>query len=905
MTTRVFAADASKQRPALLANGAHFASYEITGLIGSGGMGEVYRARDLKLGREVAIKILPEIVTTNHERRARFDLEAHVLAALNHPHIGAIYGVEDVGAHRGLILELVEGPTLADRLGRGPIPIREALTIAAQIADALAAAHERGIVHRDLKPANVKLTPDGNVKVLDFGLAKLETSEASAVDPSQSPTIAVHRTQDGVVLGTAAYMSPEQARGQAVDARTDIWAFGCVLYEMLTGRRAFGGESVPDIMAAIIDREPIPDVLPKTTPEDVRRLLDRCLRKNPAQRLRDAADIKLEIEDALRQPRIEIPQRPISRIRRWLVLSAIIVLSVAVAGLVTWRLRTLGAETHGPITRMTLSLSADNSLIAGLVFPEEGSGAGVAISPDGQTLAFVARSPEGSRVYLRRLDEWEPRAIPGSDGMQNPFFSPDGEWLAFSGDGRLKKVSVRGGSPVLICQPGAATGGSWGPDGFIVFGSWPKVGLWRVSADGGTPELLIRPKEGKGIRYSWPERLPNHKTILFTVWGGGQTAIAAYTPGASEPRTIVESASNARYLPTGHLVYVSDGRLIARSFDVGALALSGPSAVVVDDLNQNLLISSYAVSPAGTLAYFPGWSSLQGLAWRDRRGIGTPLPLKPRRYGTPSLSPDGKRLAVSVQTGATRNIWVGSVEREPLTRLTFGNDDYFGLWTPGGGRVVYTSLQNGHYDIFWTPSDGGGSAEPVPVREGASAKKATSWSPNGDVLLFNDDPQTGMDIWQWWPDRKQARPFINTRFRELEAVFSPNGRWVAYQSDESGQTEVYVLAYPGPGPKTRVSTDGGAGPLWNRNGRELFYQSVNGIMAVPVLDTQTMRLGAPVRLFSYQARGGTSGGRAYDVSPDGDRFLTVEPADPAHPPSQLNLVQNWFAEVRRPAPVQN
>jgi serine/threonine protein kinase len=870
--------------------GTSLSHYRITEKLGQGGMGEVYRAEDIVLGRQVAIKVLPDVFAADPERMARFEREAKLLASLNHPNIASIYGLEQADGKRFLVLELVEGQTLAGRLHKGPLPIEEALEVCRQIAEGLEAAHEKGVIHRDLKPANVKVTPEGKVKVLDFGLAKAFYEQATPTDASKSPTITDQMTAPGVILGTAAYMSPEQARGKSVDKRADIWAFGCVLFECLTAKRAFQGDTITETVAAILKSEPDWTLLPADTPA-IRSLLQRCLQKDPVRRLRDIGDARIELDETSSEP---LPaERVPGGLRKWGVskaaLIAAAVLSViALAALVSWWLRWLGSDASAPTARITLSLSADNSLILG---------SGVAISPDGQTLAFIARSPEGSRLYIRHLDEWEPRSIPGTEDASGPFFSPDGKWVAFGHQGGLEKIPSRSGSPQPICRPSGSSnviGGTWGPDSTIIFATWPDVALWRVSADGGTPEILTRSKEGSGIFYLWPERLLGDQAVLFTVRRQEGTSIAALVPGVSEPRTIIKSAACPRYLPTGHLLYVSQGHLLAVPFDVKRLEIHGGATIVIDDVTENEVSADYDVSTNGTLVYVPSRSSLDTLVWKDRRGVTTPLGLNPRRYSAPALSPDGRRLAVTVSEGSARNVWIGSVEREPLTRLTFGNDDWSSLWTHDGQRLFVNSGQNGRYNIFWMPTDGSGKAERL--TDSVDAQQATSLSPNGDVLLFTDNFTSGYNIWQLSVGRKETRPLVKTRTGEAYAVFSPDGRWVAYESDESGRGEVYVQAYPWPGLKMQISVAGGTEPRWNRNGRELFYQTATAIMAVPVLDGQNLRPGSPVRLFASDGR------RGYDVSPDGHRFLIIEKAEAGSSPSRLKLVLNWFEELKRLVP---
>ena len=862
--------------------------YVLGALLGVGGMGEVYRARDQKLGRDVAIKMLPRAVALDPDRLARFEREARVLASLNHPHIAAIYGLEESDGVRGLVLELVEGETLANRLTRGPIPVKNALEIAKEIADALDAAHEAGVVHRDLKPSNIKITPDGVVKVLDFGLAKA-IDPATGVGPSGSdainaPTIPHHSTEAGIILGTAAYMSPEQAAGKPVDKRTDLWALGVIVMEMLTARPVFAGETVSHVMAAVLTSEPDWTMLPADTPPVIRRMLRRCLEKDRKRRLDSAATARFEIDEAWTAKDshldVAIPEsRTLDHVSVWrLVLPWALVGGFGVAALVAWS----PWRSASAVTRMTLSLSRDNALT---------TVGGTAISPDGRTVVFAARSPQGSGLYVRQLDGWEPRALLLTDGASSPFFSPDGRWIAFSRNGFLEKVPLAGGPSQVVCKCGGF-GGRWRSDGTIVLGAWP-AGLSRVSSDGGTPQLIARPKDGSDAWYLWPEPLPGDKGILFTVWQNGRTSVALLASGSDTPRILVQSGGRQRYLPTGHLVYVADSHLLAVPFDLERLEVRGGATVVADDVNENPLTSDYDVSATGVLVYRPAGASARNIVWRDRQGVSVPIVTRAREYSGPTLSPDGERLSVNVREGPTRNIWTGRVTDEPLTRLTFGNDDVFGLWSHDGARLFFTAGQHGSYNIFSIATNGSGNAERL--IQSAHAQAATSLSPSGDTLLFNDvDPVTKTDIWELSLSTKTSRPLIKTPFREGDATFSPDGRWIAYDSDESGQSEVYLQSYPSSGGKRRVSLDGGSMPFWSHSGRELFYSTATATFAVALFGARDPRVGAARRLFE---------GQAWDVSKDDQRFLMLEKAA-VNQSSQLNLVENWFEELKARVPAK-
>jgi Tol biopolymer transport system component len=887
--------------PARLDPGFSLGPYRIERLIGAGGMGEVYRARDTTLGRDVAIKVLPPLFTSDLERLARFEREARMLAALNHPHIGAIYGVEDADGVRGLVLELVEGPTLADRLTAGPLPIIEALTIARQIADALDAAHEKGIIHRDLKPANVKVTPDGKVKVLDFGLAKAFAGDGMRDDLTNSPTLSRATTAQGVILGTAAYMSPEQARGQAVDKRTDMWAFGCVLYELLTGKQAFHGETVTEILAAVLRGEPEWTALPAATPAKARDLLRRCLQKDKALRLRDAGDAGIEIQEALAAPSVD-PTVSGPATRSWrlaAVLGIAVLVGAVVAGLAVWNLK---ATAPRPVTRFTITLPPGQQLA------RLGDVPALALSPDGSYLAYSASQGGAPQLYLRPMDGLEARPVPGTEGATAPFFSPDGRDIGFAafrlGGGTLKKVSLSGGAPLTLGDfvlP-FPLGASWGSQGTIAFVPTLYSAVQQVSETGGAPQPLTRLEKGDGNQL-WPEFLPGGKAMLFGTGGGaGEARLAVLLVATGERRNLfpIPADSQPRYAPSGHLVYAQGGNLMAVPFDPQRLTVTGAPVSVVEGVVQSSVTGAaqYDLSATGSLVYVLGTGvqpAPSTLVWVDHKGLEQALPQPARFYGTPRLSPDGHRVAVSI----AGNIWVGDLERGGLTPLTSeGSPNIMGTWTPDGKWITFGSVRDGRRNLFWQSADGSGAPERLARNERAQAP--TSWSPNGQLLAFEQTSvTTRWDIWMLRISDRKAEPFLVTPFNEGAPQFSPDGHWLAYVSDESGRFETYVRPYPAGG-KTPISTDGGTEPVWNHNGRELFYRSGNKMMAVDIATQPSFTASKPRLIFEgpYVLTGTTM--PEYDVSSDGQHFLMLKPEPAA--PTQINVVLNWSEELKQKVP---
>ncbi len=898
--------------------GTRLGSYEVVAQIGAGGMGEVYRARDTKLERDVAIKVLPTNFVNDPERLSRFEREARMLAALNHANIATIYGLEQYDGGICLVMELVSGETLAERVKAGPLGIEEALKIAVQIAEALEAAHEKNIIHRDLKPANVKVTPEGKVKVLDFGLAKAYAGDTEVFDPANSPTMSAAATMQGVILGTAAYMSPEQARGKSVDKRTDIWAFGCVLYELLNGKQAFAGEDTTEILAAVVKTEPDWNRLPTTTPPAVRMLLKRCLQKDRNLRIRDAGDARIEIHEALSAPpslsaNIAAPAKGIRALRRQELLPVLgaLLLVAVLSGLAIWNLKPAPALAPQPVTRTVINLPLGQQL-AGL-----DSGPAVALSPDGSHLAYVATQGGTQQLYLRAMDSLESRAISGTDGAIAPFFSPDGLWLGFVAGGKLKKVSVGGGAALILGDAAFPRGASWGNQGMIALAPTNISVLQQVPDAGGTPQPLTRFKKGE-TSHRWPEFLPGGKAVLFAEgpatgsWTNAQIAVQSF--GTSERRNLISGGTHPRYAPSGHLVYAQGGNLMAVPFDPLRLTATGAAVPVVEGVLQSPLSggAQYSLSAAGSLVYVPG--GVQGaqlrLVWVSRNGMEQRVAAPARAYLNPRLSPDGRRVAVTI-TEQESQTWLYDLSREALTRLTFeGNANTYPVWTPDGKRIAFSSNKEGPFNIFWQLADGSGGLERLTTSEYPPVPN--SWSPDGKLLAFiESNPITGWDIWVLQMGDasagsgqvRKAQPFVQTPFTEGAPRFSPDGRWMAYISDESGHREIYVQPYPGPGGKWQISTEGGTEPVWNPNGRELFYRSGDKMMAVDIATQSGFTVGKPHMLFEGQYQPTPVTFPNYDVSPDGQRFLMLKPAEQAQAaPTQINVVLNWFEELKRRVP---
>ena len=902
-----------------LSLGTTLGAYEVTAKIGEGGMGEVYRARDTKLDRDVALKVLPEAFTSDPDRLARFEREAKVLASLNHPNIGSIYGLEEADGIRALVLELVEGPTLADRISKGPIPLDEALPIAKQIAEALEAAHEAGVIHRDLKPANIKVREDGTVKVLDFGLAKALDPNPDA-DPSQSPTLTAAATQMGVIMGTAAYMSPEQARGKTVDKRADVWAFGVVLYEMLMGARPFQGEDVSLTLASVMKSDVDVRTLPPDVPASLRTLLRRCLEKDPRQRMRDIGDVRLAMKGAF-ETTASAPAEPVvaPALRAWqrpvpLVLAAVAL--VAITGIAVWGLK---PQTFSrPLVRFAITPPAPESL--GI----SQSVVDLAISPDGTHIVSLGPIGQDGGLVVRTLDQLEATRQGGLGLVFSPFMSPDGASIGFvsTTEGTsLKRMSVFGGPAVTICrlQGGiVGIGASWGADDTIIFGSRQPSGLWRVSAGGGEPEELTTPNAERGeLNHHWPEILPGGRAVLFTIMPAGpveNAQIALLDLETGVQKVLVPGGSNPRYSPTGHIVYGVAGTLRAVGFDLDRLEVTTNPLPVLDGvMTKDSGAANFSLSRDGTLVYVPG-SGVSGLqrtlVWVNREGREEPLELDPGLYIWARVSPDGTRVAVEMLGPAGRaEVWTADVARGTLSILTPDPAvDRAPLWTPDGERVVFRSVREGLAGAFWKAADGRGTVEPLLTDEDARQLTPNAWSLDGSELLVDYlAPNTGRDIGVLSMDGERSwRPLLDSVAMERGAALSPDGAWIAYDSDVTGQNEVYVERFPDLGSKQQISTGGGRHAVWSLDGSELFYRDLSGsrMMVVPIDTEPTLTLGTATVLFEETYSQG--GSRRYDLAPDG-RFLMIKQAgaateDAASAPDQIVVVEGWFEELKRLVP---
>jgi len=902
-----------------IAAGRRLGSYEVSAPIGAGGMGEVYQAHDTKLGRDVAIKVLPEAFAHDPERLSRFQREAKLLASLNHPNIATIHGLEQSNGTSYLVMELVSGETLAERIKQeGAVPIEEALKIGVQIAEALEAAHEKGVIHRDLKPANVKVTPEGKVKVLDFGLAKAFAGDVVDSNPSQSPTLSAVATMQGVLLGTAAYMSPEQARGKAADKRTDIWALGCVLYELLTGKQAFTGEDVTEILAAVVKTEPDWRALPPATATKIRDLLRRCLQKDKTMRMQAAGDARIEIQEALASPTV-FAETTVLATRGWRErltqagLAVFLLTTVALA--IGFVLRAPKPPQPLPAVRLSAEIGADASVFTTL-------GPALVLSPDGTRLAFVASgSDQKRRLYVRSLDQLQATALSGTENARDPFFSPDGQWLGFFADGMLKKMSVHGGAAVTLCDVVDDRGGNWGEDGTIVFSKGGSA-LSKVSSAGGTPQPLTTLDQQAGeITHRWPQVLPGSKAVLFTGGIGANfegAEIAVYSIASGQRKTVQRGSFYARYLPSGHVVYMHEGTLFAVPFDLKRLEVTGQPAPILEDVVTNAAAGAqFSFSENGNLVYVAGRARGQNvsISWMDHEGKFTPLRETPGGYYNPAFSPDGKRLALQINDGKRSDIWVYEWERDSLTHLTFGGEgNSYPVWTPDGQRIVYSSVEEGGApNLWWIRADGAGDAQRL--AESKSQQYAGSWRPDGKVLAFNQfNPGTGNDIMTlpiegdeksgWKPG--EPKPFVNSAFDEREPAFSPDGRWLAYMSTESGSFEVYIRPFPSPGGKWQISTGGGGYPKWSRNGKELFYRTQdNKIMAVTYTASGNSFSADKPQLWSpgqFTDRG--FGFSNFDLHPDGKRFAVLKApgTEQAAAVNKVSFVFNFFDELRRKVP---
>ena len=922
-----------------LTAGTRLGHYEVAALLGEGGMGQVWQATDTQLNRQVALKILPDAFAADPDRLARFQREAQVLASLNHPGIAAIYGIEEAEGTRALVLELVEGPTLADRIAKGPIPIDEALPIARQIAEALEAAHEAGVIHRDLKPANVKVKADGTVKVLDFGLAKALEADAGS-DPAESPTLTAAATQQGVIMGTAAYMSPEQASGAVVDKRADIWSFGAVLFEMLTGRRAFDGETVSHVLAAVLKTEPDWDTLPAETPVAIHRLLRRCLAKERRSRVPDIGMARFEIDDARAAPNVEetsavavqVWQRPMP------LAIGILALSI-VAGIIAWGVM---RPAPAPVSRSSVTIPPGQTLRT------TGRDTDLAISPDGSRLVFVTAQ---RRLYVRAVDQLDAMRLTGIETPRNPFISPDGESVGiFDSTRALHRMSIRGGLPTQISTvDGNPRGATWGPDNTIVFAtSGGDRGLWRVSAQGGgEPAVLTTPDPARGEQsHWWPEILPGGTHVLFTIipQGGVENAqIALLSLEGGTYTVLLPGGSHARYVPTGHLVYGVNETLWAVGFDLDSLTVTSDPVRVVDDVRMKPSTggANFSVARDGSLAYVRGHHGTEGLeslVWVDRTGGEEPLALQPGNYRNPRISPEGTRVALGVRDGSedfslVRAVRVGDIHiydipRNRLTQLTFtAEGECCPVWTPDGARVVFLSTRDGTPNLYVQAADGTGEADQI--TEGPAYKVPYDITADGMVVFWRGRPGAVPTIGGGASRRgdvytvsldgaaSTSSPVIATEFGVTSPNLSAGSRWIAYVTTESGRREVRVHPFPDvAGGRWSITPagDGGVFPIWAPNALELFYargaRDPREMWAVPVDTDPTFSPGNPEMIFSgdYGVGAAAAVGRNFDISPEDGRFLMIRrpPPDSTNEepvPLELILVQNWHEELLERVPV--
>lgn len=891
--------------------GTTFGPYEILAPLGVGGMGEVYRGLDTRLRREVAIKVLPQDLADDPERVARLNREARLLAAVSHPNIAAIHGVEERDGTIALVLELVEGPTLAERLAVGPMPVKTALPIALQVAQALEAAHARGIIHRDLKPTNLKITADGRVKVLDFGVAKAVAPEVTASDHALTPPSLT--TRAGVVVGTPGYMSPEQAIGSTVDRRADVWAFGCVLFEMLSGRRPFAGATMSETLVRVLEHEPDWNALPRDVPPQLVHLIERCLRKDAHQRLQDIGDVRIELEDLLagRQRPASRPLRGVDTTRDRVALGAGAVAALLVVAPIVWALfaRTRPAEA--------LPLRLAMSLPVGVILPMETGHPVLALSPDGNTLVFVGDDRGVRRLYKRALAEPDPRSIAGTEGAAAPFFSPDGAWIGFFDGPALKKVALAGGLPSAISDVTPITvnrGGAWiAPDSVLVAMS-PNGGLSVRAINTGRVGRMVdwQPVTGDTAAYAWPSAVPGTPYVVFAdnvSDSPDKARVSLLDRRTATVRPLVTGGTNPLASRPDQLLFVRGGSLYAVSMDVRSARVGSEERLLDSIITEADGAAHVAVSRSGTMAYVSGLAvpRERELVWVDRRGAVTPLLAGGRDWSWPRLSPNGKRLAAAANLGANTDIYVLALNRMALDRVTTDPGEDFGaLWSPDGTRLAFSSEQfsaaTGPEVVLQSGTDG--HAQPLVrstvrgpnVRRGSNWSFPTSWSADGKWIAYTAIRNGNADVEVASTDGlTTAQPFATSvSAQEFGAAFSPSGRFIAYVSNESGNDEVYVQPFPGPGRRVRISTEGGTEPLWNRNGLELFYRHGDDLISVHFDNRSPLEPRAPTVLFTGHFDSAPYGGQQanYDISPDGGRFVFVRRTNLPRP-AVIQVIMNW------------
>jgi serine/threonine-protein kinase len=866
-------------------------------------MGEVYRAEDVKLGRDVALKLLPEALAGDKERLARFEREARVLASLSHPNIGAIFGLEKAESGATfLVLELAEGRTLRQRIAEGLRP-RQTLEIFHQIAQALEVAHEKGVVHRDLKPENVMIAPDGMVKVLDFGLAKALKEELPPPETAEEVSTASYEpTRPGVILGTIPYMSPEQARGQPVDKRTDIWSFGCCLFEALAGRHPFAGATVSDVLAAVLEREPDWSELPRETPPAVASLVRRCLQKDARHRLHDIADARIELSEAAALQSGPVPFLPPAARRRlahWPVFAAAVSGILAGSAIAFWA---LARPPEIPrVQRFSVELPATAPMALGV-------GPAVALSPDGSALVYVASRGETTELYNRSLDSLEASPIPGTEGGTGPFFSSDADWLGFFAGGKLKKRPSSGATAVSLADAPAERGASWSVDDRIVLVPEAAGGLASVAAAGSPLEALTKVDRERGARSDrWPHALPGGGAVLFTSWTDEGFDIEVLDLATGGRRTLLEDGSYARYVPTGHLVFLRGSDLMAVRFDAPALEVTGSPVRVVDGVGYDPLTGAghFDFDQEGTLVYAPvgvldaAAEEPGQLLIVDRRGAARRLGGAERPFELPRLSPNNRRLALTVTENDTTDVWVRDLERGTMTRLTFEGNNAAAIWSPDGERIVFSSDRDGTFNLYSMLADGSGEA--TRLTKSGNLQMPTSWSPDGRTLVLTElELSTGFDI-RLLPMEPpgESRVLLRSSFNEVGGSFSPDGKWLAYVSDETGHNEVYLTRYP-EGGKWQISTDGGVEPVWAPGGLELLYRNGPWMLSVSLEPAPELRVSRPRLLFEMPFSEGEAAYPNFDVTSSGE-FVVIQSGFGATT-TDLIVVLNWFRELEHLLP---
>jgi eukaryotic-like serine/threonine-protein kinase len=892
--------------------------YTIDREIGRGGMGVVYLGRDSRLDRDVAIKALPEHFASDPDRLARFEREARTLASLSHPNVAGIYGVEEHDGAKYLILEYVEGETLADRLDRGPMEADEALELASQIAAGTEAAHEQGVIHRDLKPGNIIVTPVGDAKVLDFGLARVEESSSSSTGMSQDPTITTPAIQHsptipGAILGTAAYMSPEQARGRKVDKRTDIWSFGVILYEMLIGASPFRGETVSDSIGAVLHKEVDLDRLPADTPAMVRHVLRRCLDRDKTKRYHDIGDVRLDLQEAIAHPDSGAQsvggRRRVSLVHRaaWPIIAVLAIIT----GSLAWSQWFTSDPAPAPPRRLLVDLGVNEPL-------NMETGPHFAISPDGSMLVFSAG--DAHSLFLRSIDALTATPLVGTDGAEDPFWSPDGQWIGFFQNNKLKKITVSGGAPLILCDAtGNHRGGTWGENDTIVFAPTTTTGLFSVPASGGEPKAITQTNSDAGERsHRWPHFLPGGRRVLFVSQLGSETfdeaTIEVVDLDTLARTVILKGGSYPLYSSSGHLIYGSNGTIYAAPFDAKSLTVrSMPSPVLAGVVTQNLTGGvNITIAHDGTFVYNAGESTapVAGLSLIDRKGDRSPITDEERPFMTVAESPDGARLAVTKlpeDGGPNASVWLYDIERRTLSRLSFNEGiSAFPQWSANGARVVYAA-GSGVVNLFTKRSDGAGTAQRLLTSD--NAQYPSDWADHANIIVYNEEStETSWNILVLDLDQEDPQPqvFLRTPFYEGNAKFSPDGRWLAYDSDESGKQEVYVRPFPGPGGRWQVSTGGGEAPFWNNDGSELYYLNDERVMGATISTTgEALSIGRASLLFEYKlSRFAGSSLDHIEMAADGEHFVALTQSD-----DQLNakvhsltFVFNWFTELNAKAP---